>query len=1387
MRETDDERDPLDRLAEEFLERYRCGERPSPADWAARAPARAGQLRELLSALILVEGLRPRGDETVIPSAHPCRSGVEQEIERLGDYRIIRELGRGGMGVVYEAEQISLGRRVALKVFEPGIARSSSQIQRFLREARSAAQLHHPNIVPIFGVGDQDGLYFYAMQFISGQGLDKVLEEVKRHKVRPPPDNDTQDSATREGPSAASSTIDGRLPGSDQIDRLGRTVGQTEPPAEVSNPLAGESSIAMATDSDRRYVRSVARIGVQVADALEYAHRHGTLHRDIKPSNLLLDGQERVWVTDFGLAKAVEDDDLTRTGELVGTLRYMAPERFRGTCDARSDIHALGLTLYELLALRPAFDAPERDRLIYQVTHLEPPKLGTLNPAIPRDLETIVHKAIEATAAERYQTAEAMADDLRCFLEYRPIEARRLGSTERLTRWARRNPGLATLGTVVAFLLAVTVVVITVANVNLRREQRAALANLRRAESAESTVIAKYLESSLARARAERRSGMVGRRFNGLKALEEAATLDVLGNRRFEFRNEAIACLALTDLRPSARWPETPGNARFGLDFDPTKSRVAWGIAGGSIQILEISSGQLLMTLPGVGPEAVLLRFSPDGRYLAAKHDGDRVVFAVYDLEHGGTVLSLPEGVHSGAFDFHPDGHTIAVGRRDGTIARYELATGREMGRMRPGTVPQAIRFDPSGRRIAVASPISDQAVQVRRVADSAVEAEWTRPEGAMTLEWHPGGRWLAAGGDDGRIYLLDSSAPKRESRLLERHGHTIVELAFHPSGELLASAAWDGTLRLWHVATGRELVKDSLYGPRRLRFSRDGQWLGPGQANGSPCVWEVAEGREYWPVIRGVGPLPIRSIATVPAGGPMLAAAPAGLILATEDTAVSTTAKMPGTSAAVVHPNGESLISGGTWGLLLWPIARSNGGPLRVGPPASIGSKTGDPTLAMSLSRDGQTLAAVMDDERWRVTVLDLAEKRPPVELNDRPGVDRVAVSPDGFLVATGTWKGTGVRIWDARRGTVVIDLPVPGSASVLFSPDGRWLLTGSSQEYAFWDVASWTIAHRLGREQGGGLPGEAAFRDDGRILAVARSPSLLQLIDPKTGLELASLESSDPQLITGLAFRPDGRLLVASSGSDDVGAWDLPALRRGLARLGLDWEGEETSEVQTPLTTIEVVPALWLDTFEEGDRLARAERWHEALAAYLLAIERGAPGAGPWSRVAMARLALGDHKEYVAVCRLLLENFGAAGPCLKTANNIAWSCSLGPRALADYAPAVRLAELAAARSAQNRLNTLGAILYRAGRIEEAIEQLGRSVAAHGAGGTHYDALFLAMANHRIGHAEEARSWLRRASEVPPVAMSKPDASGPSSWIPRIEIEMLRREAAAMIETSDR
>ncbi len=308
------------------------------------------------------------------------------------------------MGVVYEAEQESLGRRVALKVLPAGALADARQRQRFDREAKAVARLHHTNIVPVFGVGEQDGTQYYVMQFIAGLGLDQVLAELV-HQRRPSSPaslprerGEEATTATRPDVSAAdvarSLVTGGEAPASDSSPRSrGRLAG----PGGLagSGRLAGPPSSVTLSDPGRAYWQSVARIGAQVADALDYAAGQGLLHRDVKPSNILLDAQGNAWVTDFGLAKAATDgDDLTHTGDIVGTLRYMAPERFDGRCDIRSEVYALGLTLYELLALRPAFAGSDRNSLIKEVTTRDPASPRSFDRAIPRDLETLVLKAI---------------------------------------------------------------------------------------------------------------------------------------------------------------------------------------------------------------------------------------------------------------------------------------------------------------------------------------------------------------------------------------------------------------------------------------------------------------------------------------------------------------------------------------------------------------------------------------------------------------------------------------------------------------------------------------------------------------------------------------------------------------------------------------------------------------------------------------------------------------------------------------------------------------------------------------------------------------------------------------------------------------------------------
>ena len=397
-------------LAEEFTERLRRGETPSISEYTGAHPEHADEIREALESIAMIEQLaRRREAQRTLAAA--CRPP-----EQLGDFKIIRQIGRGGMGVVFEAEQVSLGRRVAVKVLPRHILLEPKQTQRFEREAQTAAKLHHTNIVPVFGVGQDEGYHYYVMQLIDGTGLDRVL------------------AAALEGGSGH--TVP-RLPGCEAT-------------------------------SQSDYWPAVARIGVQAADALAYAHAHGTLHRDIKPANLLLDGQGVVWITDFGLARAVEQDTANQTGGVVGTLRYMAPEQFRGQTEARSDIYSLGLTLYELLAMKPAYEDTNPSSLIRKISQAGATRLRKVNPRIPRDLETIVSKAAAHDPAHRYVSAAELAGDLRCFLEDRPIHAKRTTAAERAWRWGRRNPVVALLSAASVVLLVTVTALSTFGYLQLR-------------------------------------------------------------------------------------------------------------------------------------------------------------------------------------------------------------------------------------------------------------------------------------------------------------------------------------------------------------------------------------------------------------------------------------------------------------------------------------------------------------------------------------------------------------------------------------------------------------------------------------------------------------------------------------------------------------------------------------------------------------------------------------------------------------------------------------------------------------------------------------------------------------------------------------------------------
>jgi serine/threonine protein kinase/WD40 repeat protein len=414
----------LEQIADLFVAKLRTGERPSYEEYLQRFPEQATELKDLLPALVLLEGHAAAIDARV-SNATPGSGPLPEEI---GEYKIVQEIGRGGMGIVYEAVELTLGRHVALKVLLlPGLL-SPKHLERFRYEARSAARLQHPNIVPIFGFGESGGIHYYAMQYIRGENLHAVIAQA-RH-------------AADAGVQRADSVV---------------------------------TASSIRWGSGRTFYHSVAHIGLQVAEALSYAHSEGVLHRDIKPSNLLVDTNDNVWITDFGLAKVEGSDGLTETGDFLGTLRYMAPERLEGVVDRRSDIYGLGATLYELLTLHTFQESHSRGQLMDQILHQLPKVPTKIDPSIPRDLETIVLKATAKEPADRYRTAGEMAEDLCRYLADRTILARRSTTKERFVRWCRRSPVVASLTAAVMLALVVGIIGTSLGLLHARQQRAEAM------------------------------------------------------------------------------------------------------------------------------------------------------------------------------------------------------------------------------------------------------------------------------------------------------------------------------------------------------------------------------------------------------------------------------------------------------------------------------------------------------------------------------------------------------------------------------------------------------------------------------------------------------------------------------------------------------------------------------------------------------------------------------------------------------------------------------------------------------------------------------------------------------------------------------------------------
>jgi serine/threonine protein kinase len=473
------------------------------------APALANYFRSLEDLHDMAAGFGDGPSHKEEPEDDEPPSGKKQ----IGDFELIREIGRGGMGVVYEARQISLDRQVAVKLLPFAAVLDAKQIARFKHEAQAAAQLHHPNIVPVFAIGVDRGVHFYAMQYIDGQPLDRAIDELRgeeglgfrvqgsgsrgrRSEVRGQSGAVTKSWNGNGGTSAKQSQA-GVVAGEEGLSVWSRPLERPDGgPALASSlvpPYAGDtkdkrrektkaSRLVVGSVLSREHYKSVARLGMQAAEALHAAHEYGVVHRDVKPSNLLVEASGKLWITDFGLARFGRDTKLTRSGDLVGTIRYMSPEQAAGTpalVDHRTDIYSLGITLYELACLKPAFPEEQEAAILKLIGNYSPPRPRSVRPDIPVDLETVIQKAMSPERESRYATAADLAADLKCILDERPTKARPPTLLDRAGRWAKRHQR-AVSGGLLALIL--TLVGLTTAAAMITRASWNAKENAERAD-----------------------------------------------------------------------------------------------------------------------------------------------------------------------------------------------------------------------------------------------------------------------------------------------------------------------------------------------------------------------------------------------------------------------------------------------------------------------------------------------------------------------------------------------------------------------------------------------------------------------------------------------------------------------------------------------------------------------------------------------------------------------------------------------------------------------------------------------------------------------------------------------------------------------------------------
>jgi len=1111
--------------------------------------------------------------------------------------------------------------------------------------------------------------------------------------------------------------------------------------------------------------RAAAELVETLARAIHTAHQQGVVHRDLTPANILLTDDGVPKITDFGLAKLVTGGGSmrTQTGDLLGTPSYMAPEQAdsrRQAIGPATDVYALGAILYEALTGRPPFKAELPIETLRQVVADEPVAPSRLRPRLPRDRETICLKCLRKEPAKRYASALAIAEDLRRFLDGRPILARRITSTEQFWRWCRRNPWLAGANVTAAALTTILALGATITAVTFRAQRDEILLSEKQQRQARTETRQQLFKALQDQARAGRFSRQVGQRFDSLEALDRATAiareLKLPRARLDPLRDEAIACLALPDLKAMGRVIPRPQGVALAA-FDPTMTRYALRFRDGTVRVKNVGDDQEVAAFGARGDrEIFVFRFSPDGRYLATTHFPG-FGLTVWDIDRRAVAVDDPGPVSSGAARFSPDSRLIAAAHRDGAILIHDLATGHPTRRRRGPAAAMDLVFRSDGAQIAVAGTEPKNSVcLIMEVGSGRVVRSIPLPEGeGGCIAWSPDGTTLALAHQGFKVSLWDAASGVKKATL-EGSSNAVVNVAFDSTGTLLASNGWEYRMRLWDAVLGRPMLSlAGTWSPTSSDISHDGRIVM--SVLDELTSYQVEPALEYRTLAHVSNTTMNYQLATIRGDGRVLAAGTSQGVVLWDLARGAELAFLPiGNAWHVMFEASGDLLTGGSAGVRRWPVRVDSGRrEFLIGPPARLPLPASH--CGIAADRSGQIVALANRDFVY-VATPERAFRVGPLD-----DCRYVAVSPGGEWLATGNHT-RGARVWRVADATAVEDFPVENRCNVVFSPDGNWMMT-TAAPCRLWAVGTWReAAHKIG---GVGW----CFSPDGRLLVASDPSKVLRLVETETGRTLARLESPDLSDPAWATFSPDGsRLVVTTDDRPAVHVWDLRAIRRRLAPLGLDWDAPAFSDDDpadpnlAPLPPIQVdlgalegelehlnEPALTLVQRytarlknEPSDAGAYHHRGHaffnlrrprEAIDDFTVAIRLRPDDAH-------LRIARGQVHEYLNQHQLAIADFeavlardprepGVRAALASCCNNRAWELATGPESTRDPEPMLKLARRAVelAPNESSYLNTLGVVQYRACRYAESVASLEQSLAA---GRGQYDGYDLFFFNDR-------------------------------------------------------